>query len=86
MRQLGLISLSLLTLVGFASRMLVKCSGLRQEAETLFPGRLTESGFGTFPDTPKGVRPSQNWMPLCPRQTAIIYVTSMDHRTNAAIS
>lgn len=49
------------------------------------PGAFDGVWLWNLPRYAEGLRPSQDWMPLRPRQTAMIYVTGMDHRTNAAL-
>jgi hypothetical protein len=86
MRRLAFISLSLLTLVGLASRDAGQLSWSQAGGRNSgVSGALDGVWLWTLPDTPNGLRPSQSWHATASSPGGDVYVAGMDHRTNAAL-
>jgi sugar lactone lactonase YvrE len=86
MHRLAFISLSLLTLVGLASRDAGQLSWSQAGGRNSgVSGAFDGVWLWTLPDTPNGLRPSQSWHATASSPGGDIYVAGMDHRTNAAL-
>jgi hypothetical protein len=86
MRRLGLILLSFVVLLSFASHGLGQMSSSQSgDAKTGHPGALDGVWLWTLPTTPNGLRPTQSWHATGSSPNGDIYVAGMDHKTNAAL-